>query len=757
MQKTAGKNTRKLYLLTSVIALLVVLTVSLALIFTLGARGTTGTGDKDGVSTGTTGKVLTGLTNNGNAVTSTNGIAANNVQNLKVTNSSNVDVYIRARVILTGSVSGAVNFEYDNTKWTYAADNYLYYSDAVAPNSATTNLITNFASGVTGTVRVIVEALQKDAAIPTVKYTYNTNAAVSIGGDNNPTNWNASSNALQYGLIKFSQNLTELSGPNDTDTVKIENTGKQDLDVKFRIASSEWIVQKGQVGSTTKTINWDANAGYYHLVGKLAVGETLTLTFGDANKNNGIKAGNTKIHFTLQDYVVATDVYALVDNNLNNLGTLASGTTDTYNLTANQNPYIYSYNNVDKFVYVKVTTTGTFAFNSAWGQLEGEVTGVSGAVITPKSCSAQLFATAPNVAYTVKVWTAQKIDNPTISVVKANGLKTSTGNYQPAKSGDTGFSITDSQIEIQDLVLGATTTATNSDVTGKWGNLAIKSDDDSDMLVRVSLSFSWGTLSNNVWTPSTDELGFSPSKFYGKGFSFNSEDQSLTYNYNLSKGQCTSALLDFSYDSTELVTMVAKINAKNQALKLTIMVEAIYAVGSQLDILRLNGGQGTPSNTNYYTTEELGTEQTDTTTNGYKSMTKNMNIIYGNASALATELGKYVVYATNNFPVGIRVAVALQWGTYNSTTGVWTPASSPNSSVDLGQYIDTAHWEFDDELGGYNYKCSIPGKCATLPIFSDSALTNSSTGLAAKIGTESSSHSGQVLRVVIMAETTHKI
>lgn len=756
MQKTAGKNTRKLYLLTSVITLLVVLTVSLALIFTLGARGTNGTGDGDGVSTGTTGKVLTGLTNNGSAVTSTSGLAASSVNSLKVTNNGDVDVYIRARVILTGSVSGAVNFEYDKTKWTYAADNYLYYSDAVAPNGVTTNLITNFASGVTGTVRVIVEALQKDAAIPTVKYTYNTNTAVSIGGDNTPTDWSASSNALQYGLIKFSQDLTELSGPSTTNTVKIENTGKQDLDVKFRIASSEWIVQEGKVGSTVKTINWDANAGYYHLVGKLAVGETLTLTLGDANKNNGIKAGNTKIHFTLQDYVVATDVYGLVDSNLSNLGTLVTNTTDTYNLNANQNPYIYSYNNVDKFVYVKVTTTGAFTFNSAWGQLEGEVTGVSGAVIAPKSCSAQLFATAPNAAYTVKVWTAQKIDNPTISVVKANGLKTSTGNYQPAKSGDSGFSITDNQITTDDLVLAATTSATTTTVTNQWGNLAIQSNDDSDMLVRVSLSFSWGTLTNNVWTPSTDELGFSPSEFYGKGFSFNSEDQSLTYNYNLSKGQCTSALLDFSYSSTELTTMVNKINAKNQALKLTIMVEAIYAVGSQLDILRLNGGQGTPSNTNYYTTEELGTEQTNTTTNGYKSMTKNMNIIYGSATNLASELSKYVVYATNNFPVGIRVAVALQWGTYNSTTGAWTPASSPNSSVDLGQYIDTTYWEFDDELGGYNYKCSIPGKCATLPIFSNSALTNSSTGLAAKIAADTG-HASDVLRVVIMAETTHKI
>ena len=140
-------------------------------------------------------------------------------------------------------------------------------------------------------------------------------------------------------------------------------------------------------------------------------------------------------------------------------------------------------------------------------------------------------------------------------------------------------------------------------------------------------------------------------------------------------------------------------------------------------------------------------------------MTKTSGIITGTASELASSLSNYVVYVTNNFPVGVRVAVALQWGKLNETTNTWT--SSGNSTVNLGQYLSSTNWEFDKTLGGYNYKCSIPGKCATLSIFDYDKLTNETTGLKRAIldASETSNHirNGEALRVVIMAETTHKV
>lgn len=749
MQKNVGKNTKKLYLLTSIIALLVVLAISLTLIFTLGARSSSGSGDKNGSNTNSTANISTEIYNGSTKITSLS-LGANATAQVNVKNTSDIAVYLRARVILTGATKN-VYFDF-GSDWVYAADNYLYYKNAVPAGQNTTQSGTSASAGylitkINGntsdvTVRFVVEALQKEAAIPSVTF----NSTTKIGGQSGDTAPNgglsASSNALQNGLIRHYLSVDALSSATATKNITIENKGKQDLDVKFRIASSEWMVESGAIGSTTKNIDWDANAGYYHLVGKLAVGQTLTITLADANKNNNISAPATTVDFTLQDYVVATDVYSLVNKStLQNVGTLVSGTTSTYTVSGSDatNLAIYSYNNVNKFVYVKVTSTSAFTFGSEWGQLEGEVTGVSGAVLKPKSISSKLFGTVTSSGtYTIKVWTAQIIDNPTVSVVKAtSGLNGASNNYV-ASTNATASAIT----QTSELVLSATTSATANTIKEKWGNLAVKSGDTSEMLVRVSLSFSWGTLSGQTWTASNDELGFSPSAFYGNGFSFNSEDQSLTYNYNLACGACSSALLEFDNDTTELATMVSKINEKNSALKLTIMVEAIYAVGSQLDIWRL---ESTPTASgNYYTTEAIGIN--------YISMTKVSGIISGTASELADDLSNYVVYATNNFPVGIRVAVALQWGTYSN--GTWTPATSANSSVNIGEYL-TDKWTWDDELGGYNYVCSIPGKCATLAIFDSTKLAGLATELSDS--EETSAHSGEVLRVVIMAETTHKI
>ncbi len=431
---------------------------------------------------------------------------------------------------------------------------------------------------------------------------------------------------------------------------------------------------------------------------------------------------------------------------LQNVGSKVTGKIGTYTVSGSDlaNLAVYSYNNINKFVYVK-TSGGTYTYNGSWGNFEGESTGVSGAVIAPKSCSENLFATySTGGTYTITIQTAQTIDNPTIDVVYvSSGLNGSSNNYQAYN--DSG----NSAVAINKENVGSYMYATESNkstIVSTWNKLAIKSNDSSDMLVRVSLSFAWGTYSGGTWTPNTDALGFSPSDYYGNGFSFNSEDQSLTYNYNLQKGYCTSALFE---NLTLPDDVLSKITGTT-ALKLSVMVEAIYAVGSQLDILKLDTVPTTSKS--YYTSDDIGS---------YTSMTKTSGMIYGdvsssaNATTFVNGLKNYVVYVTNNFPVGVRVAVALQWGTYSK--GVWTAATTDagaNSTVNLGEYL-TSNWEFDTSLGGYNYKCSIPGKCATAPIFASDLAA-----LATAISNEYTSRSdttNKYVRVVIMAETTHKV
>ena len=773
MQKNAGKNTKKLYLTTAIISFVLVLAISLTLIFTLGGRSSGGSGN--GNNTGTIGSVSTEVYNGGTKLGSGGlSVSTSITYNVNVKNTSDFPVYLRARVIVTGTSNNPmIKF---GANWTYAADNYLYYNDKVesgkfaggtasAPANATEDtLFKGFDNGIAATnpkVRFVVEALQEEAAVPNVKVdvgttnfvngnTINTGASETIG--------TASCTLIQNGLKKYAIPLNWSTDANAR-TLKITNNGKQDLDVKFRISSvavnneetssSEWMVEGVKIGTATD-YEWFPNAGYYQLKKKLAIGENVEITFGDANKNNGIDPKQVNIDLTLQDYIVATDIYSIVDaTTLKNVGEYkGNGEFEILNATEDtmKNLAIYSYNNINKFVYVKTTSTGgNVTYNGTWGNFEGEDTGVSGAVIAPKSCSEKLFATATNnKTYKIKVWTAQTIDNPTINVVHvASGLNGSNNNYQAYNDSSNG-AIAISKTNAATYMYA--TESNKSTIVSKWNNLAIKSNDSSDMLVRVSLSFAWGTYSGGTWTPNTDALGFSPSDYYGNGFSFNSEDQSLTYNYNLQKGYCTSAL----FENLALPADVLNKITGTTALKLSVMVEAIYAVGSQLDILKLTG---TPTATSgsYYTSDAIGTN--------YTSMTKTSGIITETASEFASSLSNYVVYVTNNFPVGVRVAVALQWGKLNGTTNTWT--SSGNSTVNLGQYLSSTNWEFDKTLGGYNYKCSIPGKCATLSIFDYDKLTNKATGLEQAIldASETSNHirNGDALRVVIMAETTHKV
>ncbi len=765
MQNKVGKNIRKLYITTAIVSFLLVLTISLTLILALGARSTGGSGNNTGNSTGTIGTVSTEVYNGSTKLSSALSADANTAYDITVKNTSTMPVYIRARVINTNASTTGEMFTFDS-KWTYAVDNYLYYSDIVAVNDSTTTLFGT--AKIAGTYRFIVEALQQESAVPNVAITVG-GATVSKSG--NETLGTASCELIQHGLIKYQLTLSDLNSSTNTTatkTVTIQNNGKQDLNVKFRINSSEWMVQSAQVSADKNKFEWYPNAGYYEFDDKFAIGETLTITLADANKNNGVTAGATTLDLTLQDYIVAKDIYSLVDSTtLQNVGTKVKVGVNKYTVsyTDMANLAVYSYNNINKLVYVKVSG-GTYTYDSAWGVFEGEATGVSGTYIAPKSCSAKLFDKYDSSGkYTIEILTAQTISTPTVKVISSTSLNGSTNYYQPATITETP-----TQKTTTELVLDAGTKYTTTNITDKWANLAVYSDDSSDMLVRVALSFTWGTLNGNDWTQNNDALGFNPSVFYGDGFSFNSEDQSLTYNYNLSKGKATSALLDFDSTAartTELATMVDAINAKNQALKLTVMVEAIYALGSQLDILKIDGGQTTKSG-NYYTTDELGTEGTALGDDvDYISMTQAGEIICGdvssskNATAFVNTLSKYVVYVTNNFPVGVRIAVALQWGTYSN--GVWTSATTTagaNSTTNLDSYLYYTSsagdvWAFDADLGGYNYKCSVPGKCATLPIFATDL-----SALATALNTEYTSRSdttNKYVRVVIMAETTHKV
>ena len=389
----------------------------------------------------------------------------------------------------------------------------------------------------------------------------------------------------------------------------------------------------------------------------------------------------------------------------------------------------------------------TVEFNTAgWGKLEGELTAVSADPIAPKSFSPALFdsswansLTAGTI--TIKVWTAIPVQSPTISVVRQTG----TSDYSQPIAADESAALTGGNLVLDNA--NATYAGITNATTG-WANLRIRSTDYSDLLVRVSLGLSWGTYDNTsgTWTTHANSaLDLSP--FYGDGFSYNSGDGSLTYNYNLSKDRATSPILEFpATDTTNFSSALEDERDANQgySLKLTIMVEAVYAEGSQLDVIKFDGAVSGVDLGNYYVY-----------LSNYTSMVKSQEIITYNPDGTDDlDWNNYLIYATNNFPIGARVSVAIQWGTVTDSNN-WQ-ASDTLSEIVLDDYIDKDYWEFDTELGGYNYKYSIPGKSATKPLFSTAGLSALKKAIDNE-HSENTSLSEKVARLVVMVETTHKI
>lgn len=725
MQKSIKKTT-KLYISIAVIIALV-LAVTLSLYFTLGSNRRT-SGNTNGSNGGKIETITLSVLDNGSAMTAPKTASSETAfTNLTVKNNSKLPVYVRAKVSMTSSVAGM--YAVAGTDWVYAADNYLYYKNIVASGASTPSAIISGIEGFTGsvTMSVIAEGIQKEAAEPAVVVTGFGNKKTSV---------------FSNGLLNVAYNVPALANKDATKIATIKNSGKLDLDVKFKLKSSEWTVYTIKNGSTNLSFEMDKNSGYYRVYDKLTVGSTFTITLIDANRNNTITAGATEIEFILQDYIVANDFYALVNSNLQNVGTKNANGTYTITPAQASNLYVYSYNNVPKMVFVQTTGVNEASYNtSGWGYSRGDRVAIS-SVIAPKSkTTSSIYASGwtPSGNLTVKVWTAIPVETTTIGLVKSNALKTSGDYYQPATDGSATAVTSDS------LILSVSGSLTADQIKSAWGNIAIKSTDFSDLLVRASISLTWGTKSGSTWTAnaSQPELGFDISKFYGKGFAYNSSDESLTYSYNLTSGQLSSALLDFTLDATELNTMVNALKnntSYGNAVKLTVFAEAVYAVGSQLDVIDLSTISGGISVTEYIFNVE-----------GAKSLVQNQEFITYDGTAWSHDLSQLAIYATNYFPVGIRVAVALQYGTANNTT--WTPSSDPNSTVDLNSYIDTTYWTFDAELGGYKYKYSLPGKAGTHALFTSAKIAELNTAINAEL----SSHSGQTARLVIMVETTHKV
>ena len=737
-------KTMKFYLSIFIVFALI-LAITFSLYFTVGA-GRQSSGNTDSSSTGGVEKLSTEVYVNGSkassAITGTPSSFASKPITIK--NTSNVPVYIRAKVSIiydSGASTSGMYITFED-EWTYSADNYLYYKDVVASGSSTTSLLNSIVNYTTDTnvrVWVVAEAIQQEAAVPNV----------SITGVGDPVD-----SSFSNGLLNKGYKLNSLTSETDSDDITIVNTGKQDLDVKLRIASSEYTISAVEINSVEVDFVRDENSGYFNVLAKLPVSQNCVITLVDANKNNGIIAGyNTAgtsvgsvIEFILQDYVVANDFYSIVDGTT--LQNYAS-TNGVYELTSAQatNAKVYSYNNVPKYAYVQIMNnqTATFASNG-WGFIEGTQTAVSSSAILPKSTSSVLFTSASGNVQ-LKVWSAIPVQSPTISLVQYGSLNDASEYYVPLDVS----SVSVTQKATASLYKNLTSTnITTSDITSLWGNLAIKSSDFSDLLVRVALSFTWGSYANDTWTADATQpsLGFDPSVFYGDGFAYNSEDESLTYSYNLPKNHATSAILDFN-STTERTTALAsmasainsaKANSTGKMLKLTVMVEAVYAEGSQLDVYDM-------TNSTKITTDDFYLN-----VKGATSLVDSQTLItVTNLTSVTLDWSKYSVYATNNFPIGLRVSVALQWGTASGNT--WTPSTTnPISTINLDDYIDKTYWNFDAELGGYKYHCSLPGKAATKGIFKSDL-----SALASAIKTESASHSGEIVRLVIMVETTHKI
>ena len=753
MYKNASVTTK--FYISMFIVFTIIIAITLSLYFTVGA-GRQSSGNTNGSSSGEIEKLSTEVYVNGSkassAITGTPSSFANSAKPITIKNTSSVPVYIRAKISIAYWTGSAINnnvstngmyITFDDTKWTYSADNYLYYKDVVASGNSTTSLlnsIVNYTTNSNVRVWVVAEAIQQESAVPNV----------SISGVGSSV-----TSSFSNGLINKGYKLNSLASETSSNNITISNTGKQDLNVKLRIASSEFKVSSVKINSTAVNFDSDENSDYVNVLDKLPVGQICVITLVDANKNNGIIAGynlagqnvGSVIEFILQDYYVANDFYSVVNGT-----TLQNYTSSNGVFTVPQaevtNAKVYSYNNVPKYAYVQImnNVTATFASNG-WGIIEGTQTAISSSAILPKSTSNVLFANASG-SVQLKIWSAIPVQTPTISLVQYASLNGASAYYVPLDV--TSKSVTaKTAVNLYKNLTSAN--ITTSDITSLWGNLAIKSSDFSDLLVRVALSFTWGSYSSNTWTADTTQpnLGFDPAVFYGDGFAYNSEDESLTYSYNLPKNHTTSAILDFNSTTertTALANMVTAINTAKESstgkmLKLTVMVEAIYAEGSQLDVFDMSSATKITTD-DFYLNVKNATSIVD----------NHILITVANPSSVSSlDWSKYSVYAKNNFPIGLRVSVALQWGTASGST--WTPSTTnPISSINLDDYIDKTYWIFDAEVGGYKYHCTLPGKSATKGIFKSDL-----SGLASAIKTESANHSGEIVRLVIMVETTHKI
>lgn len=744
MQKL--KNATKLYI-TLLAFFVVVVALTLTLYFTLGAgRNSDGTGNGD--SNGTVESLTTAVLNGSSTLSSSSSLSFSLNSNGTTTPGSaitiknmskNLPIYVRAQVVLAMSDGSTTAGMYitSGDGWTYASDNYLYYRDALATNAITSKVIdaihypTSY-SGKSVKASFIVEAIQEEAGNPNVAF-----SGVTVSNSSNFSN----------GMLNKTASLTALASKTDTKTLSIANNGKQDLDVKLRMASSKWTVSQAKIGSTSKTIERDDNSGYYHILEKLPIGSTLTLILADADKNNSIVAPSTTIEFILQDYAVANDFYSLVDGNMQNLN--IPNETKTISKTNASGLKVYSYNNLPKYVYVQTATSNNsqVQYADGWGFDQGGQIAISSTPIAPKSYSGALFDStwlnglASGVTLTIKVWSADTVVSPTVQIIKGASV-TDTEFCEPVATSS-GTTITSSNSLTNLMIdLSSVTNASSLSTTLKntWGNLRIKGNDFSDLLVRASISFVWGTNASGSWVPDEAQpaLGFDPSIIYGAGFSYNSEDESLAYAYNLPKGYVTSPMLDFSANGT--IVAQALLNAKesstNDKLKLNIMIEAVYAEGSQLDVLDMSSATKVTTS-NFYALINGATSMVD----GQKMVTyaKNGTINWNN----------YSIYIKNNFPVGVRVSLAIEYGSLSGST--WTPATESVSAINLSDYIDSSNWVFDADLGGYKYNSSLPGKCATLPLFTTSGLSSLKTAIDAEIG--SNSHA----RLVIMVESTHRV
>lgn len=755
MQKKSMKNTTKLYIVMAVVIILVA-ALTLTLYFTLGARSNSGS--ENGTNQGTVEQLSAQVLSNGTPVTNLAPITLQGTQTnltgsgIQIQNSSNLDAYVRAKVTFSftdGTSTNGIYFEYDDN-WTYAADNYLYYKYILSPNAKTDSLVEylyyDSDSGFAGKqvqIRVIAEIIQREAAEPSVTITGDGISAVDTP-------------SFSQGLMNSTYNMTALINEStDSRVVTITNTGKLDLNIKLRIASSEWTVSSATINSVSTEVERDANSGYYSIVGNLPAGDNQTcqITFIDANRNNDIVAPATTVSFIFQDYVVANDFYSIVDSNLQNFAQNENGdTVITINSTTKTqlaNAKVYSYNNVEKYAYVStLVSTGVVAqYGADWGVIEGEQTAVSNA-ISPKSTSSVLYDStwinglADGTTLTISVWSAIPVQTPTISLIQQNGLGDVSTSYQPVTA--TGATLTST-----DLIINVSSAINASTITNAWGNLAVASTDYSDLLVRVSMALTWGTDASGSWVADATQpsmSGLDLSQYYGNGFSYNSEDASLTYSYNLANGQATSPILEFPSDISSLVDAInsASASSTGKEIKLTVMVEAIYAVGSQLDVIDRTGSSSIALDDFYLDIE------------GYTSMVQTESVITYTPNSGTLDWDKYSIYATNNFSLGVRVAVALQWGTLSGNT--WTPSTTNSiSEINLDDFIDKDYWTFDFDLGGYEYNCSIPGKSATKAIFDLEATNSQMQTLQQAINAEATSHSGEIVRLVIMVETTHKI